>query len=97
LVTQGLVLIQDGPVAQVLPDDKRPATGPLHVGKTLSDPPPLGLITQIIPLDYMRADEAVSLLRDVADKQVRIDVVPRSNALIVTDRGINIARYLDLV
>jgi general secretion pathway protein D len=97
LSAQGLILIQNGPVAQVVTDDKRPTTGPLHVGKTLPDPPPLGLITQIIPLDYMRADEAVSLLRDVADKQVRIEVVPRSNALIVTDRGINVARYLDLL
>jgi general secretion pathway protein D len=55
------------------------------------------LVTQIVPLDFMRADEAVSLLRDVADKQARIEVVPRSNAILVTDRGINVARYLDLL
>jgi general secretion pathway protein D len=33
----------------------------------------------------------------VADKQARIEVVPRSNSIIITDRGINIARYLDLL
>lgn len=97
LASQGLVLVQNGPVTQVLPDDKRPTTGPLRVGKTFPDPPPLGIVTQIVPLDYMRADEAVSLLHDVADKQARIEVVPRSNAILVTDRGINIARYLDLL
>jgi general secretion pathway protein D len=97
LAAQGLVLVQNGPVTQVLPDDKRPATGPLRTGKNFPDPAPLGLVTQIVPLDFMRADEAVSLLRDVADKQARIEVVPRSNAILVTDRGINVARYLDLL
>jgi len=97
LASQGLVLVQDGPVAQVVGEDKRPATGPLHVGKTFPDPPPLGLVTQIVPLDYMRADEALTLLRDIADKQARIEVVPRSNAVLITDRGVNVARYLDLL
>jgi general secretion pathway protein D len=97
LASQGLILVQNGPVTQVLPDEKRPATGPLRVGKTFPDPAPLGLVTQIVPLDYMRADEAVSLLHDVADKLARIEVVPRSNAILVTDRGVNVARYLDLI
>ena len=97
LASQGLILVQNGPVTQVLPDDKRPATGPLRVGKTFPDPAPLGLVTQIVPLDYMRADEAVSLLHDVADKLARVEVVPRSNAILVTDRGVNVARYLDLI
>jgi general secretion pathway protein D len=97
LASQGFVLVQNGPVTEVLPDDKRPTTGTLQVGKTLPNPPPLGLVTQIVPLDYMRAQEAVSLLHSVADKQARVDVVPRSNAIMVTDRGVNIARYLDLL
>lgn len=97
LAAQGLIMVQNGPVTQVLPDDKRPATGPLRTGKIFPDPPPLGLVTQIVPLDYMRADEAVSLLHGVADKQARIEVVPRSNALLITDRGVNVARYLDLL
>src|SRR5213595_109919 len=43
LESQGLVLVQAGPVAQVMAEDKRPSTGPVRVGKELSDPPPLGL------------------------------------------------------
>jgi len=97
LASQGLVLVQTGPVSEIVPDDKRPTTGQLHVGKTFPDPPPLGLVTQVVPLDFMRADEAVSLLRNVADKQARIEVVPRSNAILVTDRGQNVARYLELL
>jgi len=97
LESQGLVLVQAGPVAQVLPEDKRPPTGPVRVGKDLPNPPPLGLGTQIVPLDYMRADEAVTLLKEIASRTARIEVVPRSNAVLITDRGVNIARYLELL
>jgi general secretion pathway protein D len=97
LESQGLVLVQTGPVAQVMSEAKRPATGPLRVGKELPRPPPLGLITQIVPLDYIRADEAVSLLKQTASKMARVEVVPRSNSVLITDRGVNIARYLELL
>jgi general secretion pathway protein D len=97
LESQGLVIVQAGPVAEVMPEDKRPSTGPVHVGKEIAQPPPLGLVTQIVPLDYMRADEAIVVLEKVAGKLARIEVVPRSNAVLITDRGVNVARYLDLL
>jgi general secretion pathway protein D len=97
LESQGLVLVQTGPVAQVMSEAKRPATGPLRVGKELPRPPPLGLITQIVPFDYIRADEAVALLKQTASKIARVEVVPRSNSVLITDRGVNIARYLELL
>ena len=97
LEAQGLVLVQTGPVAQVMPEDKRPSTGPIHTGKELPSPPPLGLVTQIVPLDYVRADEVVQLLSKVQSKIARVEVVPRSNAVLITDRGVNVARYLDLI
>jgi general secretion pathway protein D len=97
LESHGLMLVQTGPVAQVMPEAKRPATGPLRVGKDLPKPPPLGLITQIVPLDHIRADEAVALLKQTASKTARVEVIPRSNSVLITDRGINIARYLDLL
>jgi general secretion pathway protein D len=97
LEAQDLVLVENGPVAQVMPDAKRPSTGPIRVGKELQKPPPLGLITQIVPLDYIGAEEAVAFLRQIAGKSVRIEVVPRSNAVLITDRGVNIARYLELL
>jgi general secretion pathway protein D len=97
LESQGLVLVQSGPVAQVMPDAQRPATGPLRVGKDFPTPPPLGLVTQIVPLEFIRAEEAVTLLKEVASKNARIDVVPRSNSILITDRGASIARYLELL
>ncbi len=97
LESQGLVIVQTGPVAQVMPEEKRPSTGPLRVGKDFPSPPPLGLVTQIVPLDFIRAEEGVTLLKQVASKTARVEVVPRSNSVLVTDRGVNIARYLDLL
>src|SRR2546429_3356234 len=97
LESQGLVIVQTGPVAQVMPEEKKPATGPVRVGKDFPSPPPLGLVTQIVPLEYIQAEEGVTLLRQVAGKSARIEVVPRSNAVLVTDRGVSVARYLDLL
>src|SRR5256714_8801676 len=97
LESQGLVVVQTGPVAQVMPEEKKPATGPVRVGKDFPSPPPLRLVTQIVPLVYIQAEEGVRLLRQVAGKSARIEVVPRSNAVLITDRGVSIARYVDLL
>ena len=97
LESQGLVLVQTGTVAQVMPEANRPSTGPVRVGKDFPSPPPLGLVTQIVPLEFIRAEEGVTLLKQVASKSARVEVVPRSNSLLITDRGVNIARYLDLL
>src|SRR3989441_13249919 len=42
LERQGLVLVQTGPVAQGMPEEKRPATGPGRGGKEFPPPPPPG-------------------------------------------------------
>jgi len=97
LESQGLVLVAEGPIAQVVPVAQRPATVAVRVGRHLPKPPPIGLITQLVPLTSIRSDEAVALLRQVAPPTARIEPVPRSNAVLITDRGVNVARYLDLI
>jgi general secretion pathway protein D len=97
LESHGLVLVQSGPIARILPADRAPATGPIHYGKTLPSPPPLGLITQIVPLEAIRADEAVDVLRRTASPTTRLEVMPRQNAVLITDRGSNVARDLELL
>jgi general secretion pathway protein D len=97
LESQGLVLVQTGPVAQVMPEERRPSTGPVRVGKDFPSPPPLGLVTQIVPLEFIRAEEGMTLLKQVASKNARVEIVPRSNSVLITDRGVNIVRYLDLL
>lgn len=92
-----LVMIQRGSVAQIVPADKAPPPGEVGVGFTLASPPPLGLISQLVPLTAIRAEEAVDALRRVAPKNARIEAVPRNNAVLIIDRGTNVARYLELL
>jgi general secretion pathway protein D len=97
LESHNLVLVRSGPLARVMPADKAPATGPIRYGKDLPVPPPLGLITQIVSLESIGASEAVEVLKRGASPTARIEVMPRQNAVLMTDRGSNVARYLELL
>jgi general secretion pathway protein D len=97
LEAHGLMLVSSGSVAQVMPNDKAPMTGALRSGFGFPDPPPLGLVTQLVPLQSIRADEGADALRAVLAKGARVEIVARSNALLLVDRGANMARYLDLL
>jgi general secretion pathway protein D len=97
LETHDLVLVQRGPVAQVLPAESAPATGLIRFGLETGDPPPLGLVTQLVPLQSVRADEAASALGQIASPRARIEPVARSNSLLITDLASNMTRYLELL
>ena len=97
LESKGLVAVVRGSVAQVYPADKAPKTGQVRTGLDFPDPPPFGLVTQLVPLQGIRADEGATALKQVAGPGASIEAVPRSNALLITDRGANVARYLDLL
>jgi general secretion pathway protein D len=97
LEANGLVLIQQGSVSQIYPLGASLPTGQIRYGTELPDPPPLGLITQLVPLQSMQADEGAAALRPIASASARIEPIARSNALLITDRGIHVARYLELL
>jgi general secretion pathway protein D len=97
LESEGLVLVSKGPVAQVLPAEKAPATGPVHIGKALPSPRPVGLVTQIVPLEYISAEDGIALLTQLASPLARLEPVPRSNGILITDHASNVERYLDLL
>lgn len=99
LESHGLMLVRSGTIAQVVPadKDKAPASGEVGVGYDLPDPPPLGLVTRIVPLKFLRPDEAIAALRPVASQTARLEAVARQNALLIADRGSNVARYLELL
>jgi general secretion pathway protein D len=97
LESEGLVLVRRGPVSEVVPADQAPATGSLQYGKTMDGTPPLGLTTQLVPLENVRAEEARDILQQFVTPGARVEIVPRSNALLVTDRGVHVARYLELL
>ena len=97
LESYGLMLVSKGAVSQVVLTEKAPATGMLRSGLDFPDPPPLGLVSQLVPLTSIRADEGADALRAILAKGARMEVITRSNALLITDRGVNVSRYLDLL
>jgi general secretion pathway protein D len=97
LESHGLVMVRNGSVAQVVPATQTPAGSQLGVGFDLPDPVPVGVISRLVPLQHIRADEAVAALRPIAGPNARLEAVARSNAILITDRGTNVARYLDLL
>jgi general secretion pathway protein D len=97
LEANGLVLIQQGSVSQIYPLGASLPTGQIRYGTEFPDPPPLGLVTQLVPLQSMQADEGAAALRPIASASARIEPIARSNALLITDRGIHVARYLELL
>ncbi len=97
LESHGLVMVRNGSVAQVVPAGQTPAGSQLGVGFDLPDPVPVGVISRLVPLQHIRADEAVAALRPIAGPNARLESVARSNSVLITDRGTNVARYLDLL
>jgi general secretion pathway protein D len=97
LEANNLILVQKGAIAQVMPADSAPPTGVVRFGTEVSTPPPLGLVTQLVPLQSMRADEAAAAIKQIASPRARVEAVARSNSLLITDMSSNVTRYLELV
>ena len=97
LETNGLVLVRQGNVAQVYPASQAPKTGQVGFGMDLPDPVPLGLVTQLVPLQSIRADEGAAALKPMLGAGASVEPVARSNALLITDRGSNVRRYLEVL
>ena len=97
LETNGLVLVRRGNVAQVMPAEKLPAAASVRAGTTMDSTPTIGLVTQLVPLQSTRAEEAVAALKQIASPSARIEAVTRSNSVLITDWGRNIRGYLDLL
>ncbi len=97
LESHGLVMVRNGTVAQVVPAAQTPAGSQLGVGFDMPEPAPVGVISRLVPLQHIRADEAVAALKPIAGPNARFEAVARSNTILITDRGTNVARYLDLL
>ncbi len=97
LETHGLVMLQEGKVLKVYPAGSAPKTGRVGYGTSLPDPAPLGLVTQLVPLQSIRADEGAAALKPFLSATASVEAVARSNALLITDRVSNVRRYLDVL
>lgn len=97
LETHGLVLVVQGRVLQVYPVTQAPKTGQVGFGTTLGETQAFGLVTQLVPLQSIRAEEGAAALKGIVGPSASVEPVARSNALLITDRAANVRRYLDVL
>ena len=70
----------------------------VRVGKDISEPLEEDkVITQIIPLDYISVDEAVSLINPLKSANTNLILCRSANSLILTDTSANIRRLMRII
>ncbi len=72
------------------PASQAPKNGQVGFGLTLAEPAPIGLVTQLVPLQSIRADEGAAALKGMLGPAATVEPVARSNALLITDRAGNL-------
>lgn len=97
LETHDLMLVGSGAVAQVLPTARALQGGGVSVAAPFPDQPPLGLVSHLVPLKGIRAEEGAEAVRALLGKGARVEVVPRANAVLVVDRGRQVGRAVALL
>lgn len=99
LAVRGYTMLRtDIGIYKVVSIDQAMQSGaPLHFGARLDDYPPGDeLITQVIPLENLDANDLANQLQSLLSP--RANIVPTStNSLIITDAAANIARALALI
>ncbi|MDZ7698201.1 MAG: type II secretion system secretin GspD [Deltaproteobacteria bacterium] len=96
LEVNGLTAIQTGNLYKIVPlKDSPKGAIPFSDGRIPS--PGEGTIIQLIPLEYISAQEMSKLITPFVSEGGTILAEPLSNTLLVVDRGVNILKILRLV
>jgi general secretion pathway protein D len=99
LDVNGLAAVKSGNLYRIIPKEGAPQTSIRTVVGREADPSRSGdeVLTQLIPLRYINAADAVNLLRPFVPQQGGISAHRETNLLIITDTAANIRRVLDIV
>ncbi|MEX2224225.1 MAG: secretin N-terminal domain-containing protein [Candidatus Rokuibacteriota bacterium] len=99
LDVNGLAAVRSGNLYRIIPREGAPQT-PVktvvgrEVGAAL---PPDEVVTQVVPLQFINAQDAVALLRPFVAGQGALAAHRETNLLILTDTAANIRRLLDVL
>jgi general secretion pathway protein D len=99
LDVNGLAAVRSGNLYRIIPREGAPQT-PVKtvVGRDVADAlPPDEMVTQIVSLQYINAQDAVTLLRPFVPAQGAITAHRETNLLILTDTAANIRRLLAML
>jgi general secretion pathway protein D len=99
LDVNGLAAVRTGNLYRIIPREGVPQT-PVKtvVGREISSAlPPDEVLTQVVPLQFINAQDAVALLRPFVPAQGAVAAHRETNLLILTDTVANVRRLLDMV
>lgn len=99
LDVNGLAAVQSGSLFRIIPKEGAPQT---PVKTVVGNDPDLQapadeILTQLVPLQYMNAADAVNLLRPFVPQQGNLSAHQDTNLLIITDTAGNIRRLLGVL
>jgi general secretion pathway protein D len=99
LDVNGLAAVRSGNLYRIIPREGSPQTAVrTSVGREV-DPSVPGdqVLTQIVPLQYISATDAMNLLRPFVPAAGSIAAHPQTGMLIITDVAANVRRLLDVI
>jgi len=95
LQVKGFTLVDTGPVVKIIAIKDVKGSG-LPVGGATQTPSEV-YVTQLVPLEHLEAQAAVSLLQPLVSRDGLISAYTPTNSLIVVDSESNIARLVELI
>ncbi len=99
LDVNGLTAVRSGNLYRIIPREGAPQASVRTVVGRDPDPSRAGdeILTQIVPLHFISAADAVNLLRPFVPQQGAVAAHRETNLLIITDTAANIRRVLDIL
>jgi len=99
LDVNGLTAVKSGTVYRIIPREGAPQTAIRTIVGNEVDPSRAGdeIVTQIVTLRYIGAQDAVNLLRPFVAGQGAVTLHRETNLVIITDTTANIRRLLDIL
>lgn len=96
LEVHGFAAVPAGKVIKIIPDVNAKQSG-VPVAGPDNDARGDQVITEVIPLENVPAAQLVPILRPLIPQQGHMVAYPPSNALIVSDRAVNIQRLVEII
>lgn len=93
LRVHGFAAVSAGSMIKIVPDAVAAQDGSVGNGGGGPD----ALVTRLIALKHVAADDVVKLLRPLAPQQATFTANPSSNSILISDRAGNVARLMELI
>ena len=98
LELNGLTAVKDGPLYKIVPiDTAKQQPIPVEKGKGQKVVLDSGFVTQIIPLDYVKAGDIANILRTLMPRGTDLIIYEPANLLIVTALPETLARFMKII